>query len=317
MHKKKTWVLELTADDTNASNLIYREKVGIPNHRAAVSTGKGIFFLDNSDEKDPQIRVLSIPPMMDKVLPSSISKGFKYKNKRVGLDLSDYEFDKAVTKEWGDLILVACRTSDVAENNRLIVYDKVKKILDVLDYWCSDIAIYGGTLIAGDPFTDNVYTLFSGFDDDDSLIPNYWEGKEDDLDFYGLKKVKKLVLKGEIAPEQKLKISVSIDNGAFVEIGGTDDDGSHIYAIEGDGDYVDTGKEISIGRTVIGSKEIGGGGGGVSAYKYEKEISLALDKFEIIKIRYEAIGLGYVSVSEQWYYDPRLKSQKIPKKYRT
>lgn len=308
LHRMKTWVLTLTVDDTNATNLIYREKVGIPNWRASVATGDGVYFIDDSDEKDPQIRMITIPPLYTKAVPISISKGLKYKKKQVGIDLSDYLFDKTIGYEWGDYILFACRTSDSAKNNSLIVYDKRQKTIDVLDYWVNCFAIYGGTLIAGDPSTPNVYTLFSGFDDDDANIINYWEGNKDDLDFIGLKKVKRIVMKGLITSEQNLRVSASIDNGPFVDIG----------TVEGNGSYVDSGGGgVSIGRVVIGSKEVGGGGAGVMAYNYEYLIRPNLDKFSTIKIRLEALDLGYVSVSEVNYKDIRIKSYKIPKKYRS
>lgn len=306
LHEKKTWRLTLTSDDTNATNYIYREKVGIPFWRAAVPTAEGIYIIDDSDEKDPQIRLITIPPLMDKVLPISISKQFKYKNKRVGIDLSGYYFNKSEGREWGDYILFTCRTSDVTENNRMILYNKKQKTIDILDYWASSFDVYAGTIIAGDPYTDNVYTLFSGFDDDDSLIPNNWQGNEDGLDFEGMKKVKKLIVIGEIGPDQDVEVSASIDNGAFVLVG----------TIAGDGDYVDKGQSVAVGTVTIGSKEIGGGGAGVSAYNYEREIDLALDRFETIKLKFEALGIGYFSVSEVRYFDIRFKSFKIPSKYR-
>lgn len=306
LHEKKTWVLTLSSDDTNATNLVYRDRVGIPNWRASVSTADGIYFIDNSDKKDPQIRLITIPPLFTKAIPVSISKGKKYKNKQVGIDLSPYLFDKTVGFEWGDLILFSCRTTNSTQNNRVVVYNKVQRTIDVHDYWVSSLAIYEGTLIAGDPLTPNVYTLFSGFDDDDSEIINEWEGNRDNLDFNGTKKEKRFVIKGLIALEQTLKISASIDNGPFVELG----------RVEGDGDYVDRSSGVSIGRVTIGQKEVGGGGDGAVAYNYERLIKLKLDSFSTIKIRFEALGLGYISVSELQHKDIRIKSDKIPKKYR-
>ena len=306
-HEKKTWTLTLTSNDTNATNLIYREKVGIPNWRAAVATAEGIFIIDNTDQKDPQGKVVTIDiEGTGEILTLSISKAIRYQNKSVGIDLSPYLFDKAVIKEWGEYILCAFRTTISSENNKFLIYHKRQKTIDIADYYVSDMDIYGGTLIAADPFTDNVYTLFSGFDDDESIISNYWEGNRDNLDFSGLKKDKKLIIEGEIGPDQSAKVYASIDNGAYVEVG----------TIAGNGDYVDKGQLVSVGRVTIGSKEVGGGGEEVTAYHYEREIDLALDKFETIKLKFEATALGYFSVSETRYWDIRLKSVKIPKKYR-
>lgn len=308
LHESKTWVLELTADDTNATNLIYREKLGIPSIRAAVATAEGIYCVDISDEKDPQIKLLSYSLYSDKVNSSPISKGVRYKNKDVGIDLSGYYFDKSVGKEWGDCILFTCRTSSETENNRVILYNKRKKTIDVLDYWVSCFAVYNGTLIAGDSYTQNVYSLFSLWDDDESLIGNYWESNEDNLNFEGMKKLKRLIIKGLIAKEQSIKISISTDNSNFIEI----------ETIEGDESYVDIGKEVSVGRNTIGSEIVGGGSGGAYAYNFIKEINpVILDKFNTIKLRIEALEMGFCSLNEIIYHDIRYKNQKILKRYRS
>jgi len=307
IHKKKTWVLKLTDDDTNATNQIYRDKVGIPYWRASVATGDGIYLIDDSDKSDPQLRLLTVPYLMEKVIPISISKQLKYKNINVGVDLSPFRFNKAVGIEWGDYIIFAFRTTDSTENDRLLVYNKKQKTIDILERYATELAVYNGTLIASDPSVQTVYTLFSGWDDaDQATINNKWEGNEDSLDFNGLKKCKRIIIKGEIQTEQELEVSTSVDNGDFALAG----------TIEGDGDYVDSGQEISVGANTIGSREVGGGGAGEVAYKFETNIDLALDKFETIKIKFEATKLGYVSVSEIWFDDIRLKQQKIPLSYR-
>ena len=304
-HLNKSWVLTLTSDDTNATNLIYRERSGIPYWRAAVATEGGVYYLDSSEEKDAQVKALMYQPISGNVLPVPISKGHKWKNTLQGVDLSDYEFDQAAGIEWGDYILFAIRTKDSPVNNRVLIYNKKRKTIDMADYYVSCFAIYEGTLIAGDPLTNNVYTLFSGFDDDDSVITNKWESADSDLGFDGMKKVKKLVIQGTISKDQSLKIYASVDNGGYVEVG----------EISGSGDYVDKGQKISVGSVTIGSKEVGGGGSGVTAYNYEHEISLGLGKFNRIKLKFEAQGIGYIDVSTVKFYDIRFKSQRIATKY--
>jgi len=305
VHEYKTWVLTLTADDTNATNLIYRQKIGIPNRTAGVSTGDGIYIIGLGDDADYEMQLIGYYGGNDKILPRSISKQHTYKKKQVGKDLSSYTFDQAFMFEWGDYILCTCRTSDSAVNNTMIVYNKVQKLIDITDYYANTLAEYSGTLIAGDPLEDNVYTFFSGWDDDDSEIPNYRELNEDNLDFEGLKKVKDLIVIGEIQKDQQLKVSVSVDNGGFVEVG----------TILGTGDYVDAGQEISVGRTTVGSKTVGGESGGEVAFRYVWEKTMPTSKFNLIKLRFEALVLGYVSVTEVIYDDIRTKSRKIPTKY--
>ena len=306
LHKKKSWALTLTSDDTGATNFIHRDKVGIPARLAGDDTGNGIYYIDISDDKDPQLRLLTLSYGGEKVLPISISKAIKYKNKLVGIDLSDYYFDKAVVKEWGDFIILACSTDGV-QNNIMFVYDKVKKTIDLVDFWASCLAVYNGTLIAGDPFVPNVYTLFSGFDDDDSDIPNYREGADIDLGVDGLKKVKHLIIEGDIGVDQTIKVSTQIDDGTFVEIG----------TIVGTGDYVDTGHTVSVGTDTIGSKPVGGGGSDVVAYHYMRQFNFNQGKFFNSKLRFEATGVGYASVSMYNYRDIRKKNSRIASKYRS
>ncbi len=132
-----------------------------------------------------------------------------------------------------------------------------------------------------------------------------------------------MYLQGAIGPEQKLKVSLSIDNGPFVEIGGSDATVNnlveHTYAIEGSGSYVDKSQRVTIGALTIGSKEIGGGSElseGVVAYNFERLFDVKLDKFEQVKIRLEAVANGYLAISTQGYWDIRFKGRKVPLQYR-
>jgi len=306
MHENKTWIVTLTADDTNATNLIYREKVGIPSREAGVATGNGIYYLDTSDDKDYQIRLLTMNAYGN-VIPVSISQQIIYEKKNVGIDLSDYLFDKTKMFEWGDYILCTCRTDISSENNIMIVYNKEIKSIDTQEYFVNGFAEYGGTLITADSFGNNVFTLFSGHDDDDSLIYNYWEGNNDNLDWDGLKKFKKIIIQGLIGPDQIIEVSASIDNGTYVLVG----------YIDGSGSYVDRSIAVSVGAVTIGKKEVGGGGDGVTAYNYEREIDINQDKFDRIKLKFEAIGIGYAAISTHKYYDIRIKGRKRPTRYRS
>lgn len=305
LHEHKTWAVEFTADDTNVTNTIFRGKVGIPNWRAACETGRGIFYIDDIDEENPKFRLMTFAKGSEEIIPVSISNN---------IDLSDYRFDLGATFEWGDYILFACRTSNRSYNNRVLAYHKIWKSIDVLEAFVSCFEIYEGSLWTGCSLANNVYQLFSGFDDDDSKINNYWNGNLDKCDLPdNLKKTKKFIVEGEIGKEQQLKVFLSLDGGAFVEIG-QDSDGNP--AIQGDGAYVDRGQAIDVGRVTLGRSEVGGGSGGVEAYHYKKEISLQLDKFEKAMVRFEAVELGYVSVSSYKFWDVRKKQQKLPAKYR-
>lgn len=296
LHKLKTWALTITATDTNATNLIYRENVGIPNWRAAVATGDGVYLIDDLDQTDPKFRLLTLNNISTQVIPDPISNS---------LNLEDYRFDIGVSGEHGNIIFFECRHKDSTVNNATFTYDKRYKAFDRLDYAFSCAARYNGALVVGDSLSDNVLELFSGFDDNGSTIDNYWDGNLTDHQIAELKRTKRLWIRGEIARNQTLKIYLAIDNGAFVLVGtqnGTDDN-------------VDTSP-----RPIIGSDSIGTGtlGGTVTdnVYTYVKEIKLTQGKYGKVKIRFKATAIGYVSVSEYTFADILTYPLKLPLKYR-
>jgi len=126
LHRLKTWVLNIGQTDTSATNLPAFSKVGIPNWRAWYETGEGIYYVDDVDESDPQIRLLTLNQISAEVVPVSISEN---------LDLSDYRFDTAAVVEYGTMILIACRTSNSTINNRVLAYDRVLKTWDIFDFY--------------------------------------------------------------------------------------------------------------------------------------------------------------------------------------
>ena len=317
LHKTATWEVSISSDDTDVTNLIYRAKAGIPNHRAAVESADGIYYVDDTDENDVHFRVLRLEYQSTEVIPTSISRQFKIADVKVGVDLSNYRFDLSSSIEFGDYVLFACRTTDSTTNNRVFIYNKVNKAFGILNYFVSCFAIFNGTLVAGDSVTDNVYTLFSGTDDNNSAVSGYWESSLDNMGFQGLKKVIEVTVDGEIGPEQSAKLSVSVDRGPFVEIRSANDVANNLNAIQGDGAYVDTSQSVAVGSFTLGRGEIGGGGDGLTAYHYRRTFRVALDKFEYIKFKVEPTGTGYFSLSEFTWADVRIKSSKIPARYRT
>jgi hypothetical protein len=311
-HRHSIWSLELTADDTNAINQVFRKNAGTEFWRIPVPTGDGIYYIDTSDDKDPKVRLLTFDTNTAEVMPIPISDN---------IDLTDYRFDEACGFQFGDMVIFIIRHKDHSYNDTQIIYYRAginKGAWDKINYNAENFAIYDGTLICGTSLNNNVYELFSGLDEDESEIPNFVEFNLTDLDLEYLKKLKQFIVIGEIGPDQKIKVSMAFDNGAFVEVGGSDVANVHTYAIQGDGSYVDKGQKVSVGAMVLGKKEVGGGGnqGDIPAYHYMKRIKLFQDRFEKVKVRLEAVELGYASVSEFRYFDIRIKAQKIPSKYR-
>jgi len=299
MHLKKTWVLTLTRDDTNADNLIYREKAGIPYWRAAIETDRGIIYITDSKDADPFVSILSPGQFSTTILPDNIS---------TQLNLSDFRFDKAVIIEFGDFYIVGCRQKDKTFNDTTFVYSKIWKSWDRLDYLISVADIYNGALTVGDTISDNVFTLFSGLDDDGSEIPNFWTSGEIDLDVDGLKKTRKMEVEGLIGADQNIVVSISTDEGAFVSK----------FTIEGGGDYVDTSVSVSIGAATVGSREVGGGSGGdLSGFHFKVVFDVNTARYNKLQVKFEATKLGVASIQKFVLKDNRFKGRKTPSQYRT
>lgn len=294
-HEKKTWFLSLTDDDTNALNKIYREKLGLTNWRAAVDTGDGIFYVDDTEANNPKIRILTFQTDSTLVVPIERSPQ---------LDLSGFYFDQAAIIRWGDYVLVSCRTTDSEFNNRVFAYNLKWNSWDMLDYNVSCFAIYNGALVVGDSISNNVYELFSGLDDLEANINAYCVTAELNLDIENLKVLHELHILGRIQTEQVVKIYASYDNSAFTEIG----------EIEGSADYVDSGQAVTVGATTVGKYEVGGGSS-ISAYRYWKRILVHNDRFKTIKIKFVPQRIGYFDFSEIVPHDIRIKTQNLPNKY--
>ena len=296
-HQKKTWRVSESADDLTLSNLVYRQNVGIPYFRAQVETGEGIYYIDDSEANKPRIRILTLDQLATAVVPISISNN---------VNLADYRFDQAAGGLFGDWVLFSCRTKNNTVNDTVLVYDRRFKSLDKLDYYVSCFEVYNGALVAGDSMSNNVYELFSGVDDSDSTIPNSWESKLDDQGLKELKKTKRLRLQGLIGAEQALEVYLSLDNGPYVFIG----------TVSGNGSYVDRTSVALVGDEVLGKNIVGGGGSGIEAYNYLRELSVRQDKYSEAKIKFTATGLGYLSISMYSFFDIRPMGQRIPRRYR-
>lgn len=313
MHTLKTWRLQISADDLTATNRIFRERAGTPYWRAPVDTGNGVYFIDETEANNPRLSVLTLDTASSEVIPVAISNS---------LDLSGYRFDKSAGHEWGDYIIWTCREKGELINNRMLAYNKIWKCYDFIPYYASTLETYNGVLHVGDSLSSNVYEIFSGVDDDDSTIENYWDGMADNLDLPGLKKSKKIVLEGDIGPDQGIRVYVSVDKGAYVEIGlgatsAAWPEGEP--AIYGKGSYVDRTNRVAVGAMTLGRGEVGGGSalmGDVEAYHYKREFQINQDRFERIKVRFVAVAIGYASVSLHEWKDIRHKSNKIPLRYR-
>jgi hypothetical protein len=284
-HLLKTWALTTTIDDTDATNLPYRN-IGIKYWRAAYPTPDGILLIDTSNPNEPKVRRLEIQQNTTNltIVPTSISDA---------LDLSAHAFDYGVSFRWGDFEIICVQeyTNAVANTYNSVMY--VRNVFsgawDKLDFRASCLDIYNGTLVGGDSISNNVFTLFSGFDDDDSPIDNHWQDGQLNLGTDNLKVAHRMVVKGLIQKDQSVKVSLILDDGDPVEV----------FTIEGDGDYVDQGINTSIGSYTIGSKIIGGGG---EATAHPFEVDFPIHTFSVrsrrrsFQIGLFGYGIGWITL---------------------
>ena len=301
LHKSNCWYFTIDETDVIPLNEIYRENIGMENWRASVATSDGIYFIDTSDKEQPRFRLIQVNVQNEKVQPIVIS---------YNVNLKYYNFDDGVATEWGDLIIFACRDTRTAStvNDRIFVFNKQYKSFDVLEYYCSNFAKYNGQLWAGDASTDNVMKLFDGFSANGSTVNNYWEGTLSQLGIDELKKFKRFILQGETQLNQFVKVYISYDDGAYVEIG----------EITGDGSYVDKAQATTVGSKIVGKYEVGGGSPleTVQKYNYIREFRVQSAKFDRAKIKFVAQDVGYFSISRTNFWDIRKYGQKTLKQYR-
>lgn len=303
IHETDTWALTRGRDDTTATNLVFRDHVGIQNHRGAVASGRGIYYIDNVDQNDPKVRYLTFEQGSTVLIPFSISDQ---------LNLADYRFNLATMHEWGDYVFLACRHKDYTYNQTMFAYNKRLSqgvnVWDKLNYFATCFATYNGTLMLGDSLAANTYLAFTNTDDDDSNITAYWIGKIDDQGIPGLKKAKILEIEGDIGPNQSVTVSISNDRGGFSSVG----------TIDGSGSYVDLGQAVHVGAITVGSTEVGGGSSSdLPAYHFIKQIKVNSDKFEVNQLKFEPTALGYFAFKKITWRDLRKKSQRIASRYRS
>lgn len=298
LHALKTWQYTASSDDTESTNLPYRN-IGIPYHRAACTTPDGILMIDTSNPSEPKVRRLQIGANTDNltVVPVSLSDV---------LDLSQHAFDKAVAFRWGDFEIVCCQdfvnAEKLPENTVMYVRNVGQGSVgawDRLDYAVSCLDVLNGALMGGHSISNNVFTLFSGFDDDGSPIDNWWQDGYQDCGTENLKRAHRMVVKGLIQRDQRIRVLLSLDDGPY----------SEVFVIRGDGDYVDQGTNTSIGSYTIGSNIIGGGGDAM-AHPFAVDFPIHTDRFQAISVRFEAEEIGYAEIDEYTYKDIRDKGRR-------
>lgn len=302
-HLYRTWNVTLpdniSAPYNSINNQQYWSQLGIPYARAKYATGDGVLILNNTNPVEPKYSILAIPPGSTNltVVPDWISKD---------LDLSPFNFTKAVVFRWGDYNILACQDlingSPQGYNTVFFVQDLESGLWNQLDYTVTCLADFQGTLLSGDSLSPNAFTLFSGLDDDQNIIENFWESSLTDLELQGQKKVGYFYIQGLIQRAQSFNVSYALDGGQFtVPKNGL---------ILGTGSYVNSSAPVGVGSSTLGSQTVGSGE--IVALPFEIQFPVMTDYFEYIQIQFQALGIGWCQINKFGFRQVSQKSLKAP-----
>lgn len=306
-HLYRTWNVQLpTAGGayTDIINQQYWSQIGIPYSRAAYPTGDGVLYLDNTVPAQPKFSILQVPPSSTNltVEPTWISQD---------LDLSNFDHSTATVFRWGEYNILACQklVNGFAQgyNTVFFVQDINSGIWNELDYSITCLADFQGALISGDSLSPNAFTLFSGVDDDENIIDNFWNSSMTNLGMIGQKKVGYFYIQGLIQRSQSIQVSYALDGGQFVKAATMNLPSGLIL---GTGSYVNSSAPVGVGANTLGSQTIGAGT--ITALPFEILIPIKTDFFEYIQIQFQALGIGWAQINKFGFRQVSQKSLKIP-----
>lgn len=294
--------LTLSDDDTSATNIVYRRDIGIPSIRSVISTDKGIVFMNTANPSKPRLTMLQPSVLGTVLLPIDLTPLFAWEN---------YDFSDMCIDSFDQFLLISAKQINSVVNDRCF-------LINTSNNYSTDIGYYGfrttskddkGGFFVGDVITESIFQIFSGFDDLQNVITNYWTGKDDNYADERLKRYRYLRLKGLIQFGQYYAVYCSFDGGDFEQIG----------SVRWDGSYVDFNNQQTLGANVIGTAVIGGDkGNGVypNVSQYFVQIRVRAPKFRTRTLKFVAQGIGYVDIDYTLDHDILSFEQKIPRRFR-
>lgn len=300
-HLYRTWQVVIPNTSSAAygdlTNEQYWSHVGIPYARAQYPTGDGILLLDNTNPSQPKFSVLEIPPGATNltVEPTWVSQD---------LDLSYFNHSTAVTFRWGEFNILACQQlingSAQGYNTVFFIQDIYSNLWNKLDYSVTSLAEFQGALLSGDSLSPNAFTLFSGLDDDENIIDNFWSSSLTDLGLQGQKKCGYFYIQGLIQRPQAINVNYALDGGQMTKA----------YTILGTGSYVNSSAPVGVGSNTLGSQTIGSGA--IFALPFEIQFPIMTDYFEYIQIQFQALGIGWSQINKFGFRQVSQKNLKAP-----
>jgi len=292
LKENSAYRLSIDADDLGATNEVYRKDMGIPFFRAAVSTGLGIVFLNTSNPTKPELTVLVRNKVSSVVEPKVLFPQFKF---------SDYTYDECGFSTYDRWITIFCKSTGADNNDTILMCNIEAKTVDIVAYSGKMAVQDGDAFYVGDSITQNVYSTFSGFDDLDATIQAYWDSKDNLFGITNLKKTRRLRIKGAIDPDQVVKVYLAVEGGTPEWIG----------TIRGDGTYVNYDEVQTVGGSMVGEIEIGGGTT-TDVYGYYIELKIKTAKFRTLGVRLEPTGMGYFDFNLLTYWDILIFENRMP-----
>ena len=306
---KKTSAYRLLIDPTDLSitNLVYRKQMGILSYRGSLATSKGIIYMDTNNPEKPEMTILEPSLTSDSLIPKVIFASFKFAN---------YLFDDCAIQTYERYIIVACKTLNATNNDTLLLCDIQTGTVSITGYMGRVFVNNAGVLYMGSSIAQSTYQLFSGFDDDGYSIDNYWVSKGETFGIHSrslryaafatsLKKYRNIRIRGHISLNQSYQVYLSYDDAGFQLVG----------TVLGSGTYVDTTTPQTIGSNYIGQAQIGGDVI-TDIYPYFLQIRLKkIPKFRKRKVKFVAMGIGYMSVEYYMDNDITLYEQKLPARF--
>lgn len=295
--KRSIYEVSISADDTSATNTMYRINLGISSYGAAIESPIGIIFLNTANLDKPVLTTLQLTTSGSQLEPIVLCPQF---------DFSLFLWDMCWVETFGEYVVFSGRTPFSATNNRLFAFHTRLNITDILPYNINGMVKSNGFLYGGSSVNGSVSFLLNGFDDEGSVIDNFWQGRDELFETVDLKKVKRFRLQGKISKEQFAEVYWVYDNQAPELIG----------TIRGNQNYVDQKASFAIGTSGIGIAPIGGGYA-ETAYMFNFEIKLKrAPKFRARSVLIKALGIGWISINKMTDYDIRYFIGRMPKKYR-
>ncbi len=296
LKEKSAYRLEISADDKTFTNLVYRADMGIPFFRAAISTKKGIVFINTANPDNPELTILQRDVYSGNVEPLVLFPHF---------DFSNYGYDDCCIDTYGQWIVVSCQSPESDFNDTVLLCDISSQTVDIGFYPARTFVQDSGILYAGSPITDSVYKIFDGFDDEGFVIENFAILKGEIYGVENLKKFRKLKIQGSIEPDQNVEVYTSYDDTDFELIG----------TIDGHAGYVDAGSPKTIGSNMVGITPIGGDNA-ATVYPYFYELKIATPKFRKRELKFVATKMGYIDISSILEDDILIFENRIPKRFR-